>query len=585
MQKQQCISSMIDNKLIEPHFQGLVNLYIEDFFAFESLIRTHPSVERIFPDQLFVMAEDQGCLLELDYFCVVSAIESFNKQKLSGLLFVNVLPITLGKVISSFTQGSVSTALQGVVFEISEKHPLHNLEELKEYIGVLRKHGALIAIDDLGAGHSGLISWAEIKPDFVKIDRHFIEGIHIDGVKREFVRSITEIARGLRCQVIAEGIEALEELEMLHHIGINLGQGYLLHCPELEPPHHYNSRQYFPLVSKVQHISHMRHAETAESLVEYVSPITPSYSAAEVNDLFKGDPDLRCLPIVDGDEPVGIVSRSKILEVFSNRYSYPLHGKKPILKVMDEGFIIVGHQEGLHDISTKITHDESANLNNDFIITKEGRYCGVGKVSTLLKFLTETQIQRARNSNPLTLLPGNLPIYDHIEYLIIQRQEFHLAYFDINHFKPFNDHFGYSAGDEVIKRLSTILVEHTTPLSDMVGHIGGDDFVVIFRTGDWQKKCEMILESFKEFALGFYSSKEIVQNGLWCKDRSGEQRFFPILSLAIGVVHPENSRNMTHHEVSELAADAKRQAKLQTGNSLFISGRRSHIKYSELPLH
>lgn len=586
MQKQQCIASIIEGGLVEPHFQGLINFYTEDFFAFESLIRTVPSIERITPDQLFSMAESQGCLIKLDHFCVLSAIEAFNKQKLSGLLFVNVLPVTLGLILSSFSKGNIDTGLKGIVFEISEKHPLHNLEELKGYISELRKYGALIAIDDLGAGHSGLISWAEIKPDFVKIDRHFIDDIHIDSVKREFVRSIMEIARGLRCQVIAEGIEVIEELEMLHHIGINLGQGYLLHRPEVKPQHHFNNKQHFPLASKVQHISHIRHAETAESLVEYVSPITPAYSAAEVNDLFKADTDLSCLPIVDNNKPVGIVSRLKMLEVFSDRYSYPLHGKKPILQVIDKDFIVVGHQESLHNISAKITHNTSVNLNNDFIITKKDQYCGVGKVSTLLKLLTETQIQRARNSNPLTLLPGNLPIYDHIEDLIVQQQEFYLAYFDINYFKPFNDHFGYSSGDEVIKRLSSILIEYTTPLSDMVGHIGGDDFVVIFRTSDWQKKCEVILESFKEFVLEFYSDTEISQQGLWCKNRLGEQSFIPLLSLAIGVVHPENSGCMSHHEISELAADAKRQAKRQTGNYLFISPKRSQNRSCvELRLH
>ncbi len=229
-------------------------------------------------------------------------------------------------------------------------------------------------------------------------------------------------------------------------------------------------------------------------------------------------------------------------------------------------------------MSEKITGDVSNNLNIDFIITKDKRYCGVGKVSTLLKILTDAQIQRARHSNPLTLLPGNVLIHNHVESLISQQQDFHLAYFDINYFKPFNDYFGYNAGDEVIKLLSAILIEHSAPVFDMVGHIGGDDFIVVYRSNDWQRKCEFILEHFKAMTLKFYSKEEVLQQGVWCKNRRGDQDFFSLLSLAIGVVNPETSISMTYHEVSELATNAKKQAKLKAGNHLFISRRRSHYK-------
>ena len=78
--------------------------------------------------------------------------------------------------------------------------------------------------------------------------------------------------------------------------------------------------------------------------------------------------------------------------------------------------------------------------------------------------------------------------------------------------------------------------------------------------------------------LKFYSKEEVLQQGVWCKDRRGDQGFFSLLSLAIGVVNPEPSISMTYHEVTELATNAKKQAKLKAGNHLFISRRRSHYK-------
>jgi diguanylate cyclase (GGDEF)-like protein len=576
---------MIDQQLVEPHFQGLVNFYTEDYFAFESLIRVSPSLPAIRPDQLFSMAENEGYLLEFDRLCVLQAITAFSAYTLPGYLFVNILPINLGKILPTLTLSNDSSPLKGIVFEISEKHPLPNLNELKEYIKTLRQHGALIAIDDLGAGHSGLITWAEIKPDFVKIDRHFISHIHNDSIKREFVRSIVEISKGLRCKVIAEGIESIEELNALHHLGIHLGQGFLLHRPEKSPAHIFRHKRFFSVSSKFQQHIHIRHSETAESLIESVTAIPPNTHAAVVNDIFQRTPNLRCLPIVNESIPIGIISRTSILETFSGRYSYPLHGNKEIRDFMDNNPIIVDHLETLHGISTKVTDDESTDLNADFIITKNNHYCGVGKVSTLLRLLTNLQIKRARHSNPLTLLPGNIPIYEHIEDLIAQQQTFHLAYIDINHFKPFNDYFSFSAGDEVIKQLADIIMENCSSKLEMVGHIGGDDFVVIFRSNDWEKKCRRILTNFQMFTLKYYSKEEIAQQGIWYQDRKGEPRFFQLLSLAIGVVKPDLSHPITHHDVAELATKAKKQAKLTSGNHLFISPCHTHSYGNESLTH
>lgn len=79
--------------------------------------------------------------------------------------------------------------------------------------------GFSIALDDLGAGYSSLRLWSELRPDYVKIDRHFVDGIHLDTVKREFVGSILKMARASRAQVIAEGIELPEELAVLSEMG------------------------------------------------------------------------------------------------------------------------------------------------------------------------------------------------------------------------------------------------------------------------------------------------------------------------------------------------------------------------------
>ena len=98
----------------------------------------------------------------------------------------------------------------------------------------------------------------------------------------------------------------------------------------------------------------------------------------------------------------------------------------------------------------------------------------------LLKRITELQIRNARYANPLTLLPGNVPINEHVEHLLENYLPFTACYFDLDNFKPFNDLYGYSRGDMVIRLLGTILQSACNPQCDFIGHIGGDDFMIIF---------------------------------------------------------------------------------------------------------
>ena len=185
------------------------------------------------------------------------------------------------------------------------------------------------------------------------------------------------------------------------------------------------------------------------------------------------------------------------------------------------------------------------------MITRNGRYLGVGSVMDLLRRITELQVRNARYANPLTQLPGNVPIYDFIDDLLGQGSDFWIAYCDLDHFKPFNDVYGYSQGDEVIKTVAALLLEHMDDRLDFVGHIGGDDFIIILRGADWEARCRAVLA------------------GKGIEDRAGNATFFPLLSLSIGVAHPDPERCYSHHDVAALASEAKHQAKREPGNSLY----------------
>jgi len=188
--------------------------------------------------------------------------------------------------------------------------------------------------------------------------------------------------------------------------------------------------------------------------------------------------------------------------------------------------------------------------------------------------ITKQQIRNAKHANPLTLLPGSVPINDRINQLLQAKIPFSFGYFDLDHFKPYNDVYGYNAGDDIIKAVADILAEYIPEDSGLVGHIGGDDFIVILLANDWVASCEHILETFKNTVPNYYNDEDIKAGGINTENRAGEKCFFPLICLSVGLIDPiSTSKCQSHVDLADLASQAKKQAKKIEGNSLFINRR------------
>lgn len=573
------LESIIASERIEAVFQPIFDIAKNKLLGYEALVRGPRNTPLESPLSLFSKADRYGLRTELEELCIRKATSRFVERRLPGKLFLNLSPDSMLRLN---TIGSVIYRLlildpdcPRLVLELSEKYPLNDMKEIRQLSELIHEQGHEIAIDDLGTGYSGLLAWAEVRPDYVKIDRHFVSGIHEDSVKREFVRSIHEISRGLFCKVIAEGIEDARELEVIRGIGIKFGQGFLLQPPDSEPGTgipEILTRAERTLSPRFIHTSP---SETVSELLTYVAPLPPDTRSETVMDIFKANQWLRSIPIVNGSSlPVGLISRNNLQALFSGRFAHQLFGRDPISAHMNRHPILVDHQMRLEEVSRLITRNNDANLNDDFILIREDKYIGVGQTSELLRRITEYNIRYARYSNPLTMLPGNVPIHEWIDELLISGSDFRLAYIDLNNFKPFNDTYGYSRGDEVITALADILLECAVPEVDMVGHVGGDDFVVIFRGKNWEAQCGRIMELFEDSKTRFYPQEALDQGGIYCEDRQGNPVFHELLTLAIGVVNPDPAKCHSHHDVAALASAAKHQAKLKKSNYLFISRRR-----------
>lgn len=559
-------------------FQPIISLSEQQILGYEALTRGPSNSPLHSPMTLFAVARNHGRLNELEMACRKNACRCFSEQGLPGKLFLNVSPDSL--LEASHQPGRTLQLLQAfgippsqVVIELTEQSPTEDFTLLDKALHHYRAMGFSIALDDLGAGYSSLRLWSELRPDYVKIDRHFVDGIHLDSVKREFVGSIMKMARASRAQVIAEGIELPEELAVLADMGVDLVQGYLLARPQDTPPK--DARRLMPSPAEMPAIMDEQSDDLGALLctqpaVEQNTPI------ADVLEAFRAQANLNSLAVLDAQQrPVGIVHRHSLSEALLKPFATDLFARKPISRLMSQDFLAVELGQSLQRVSRLLTSRARQRMEEDFIITASGHYLGLGRVIDVLKLITEQKLQQARHANPLTLLPGNVPIQQCLTRLLQQRRAAAVCYVDIDNFKPFNDLYGYAKGDEVLLCLAQCLSEQVDPAHDFVGHIGGDDFMLVLGAGDWREKLGLLMEGFQNQCRRFYRDEHLQAGCFSAHNRQGQRQEFALLSLSIGVVHLAADRGLQldASQLAELASEAKRLAKGVPGFSLHVIDR------------
>jgi diguanylate cyclase (GGDEF)-like protein len=192
--------------------------------------------------------------------------------------------------------------------------------------------------------------------------------------------------------------------------------------------------------------------------------------------------------------------------------------------------------------------------------------------------------------NPLTRLPGNIAINRQIQQRIDNHRLFAMAYVDLDHFKPFNDNYGFSRGDDVLKitgRLIMNIVKGNYPQSSFVGHIGGDDFVFITEPSIMEDICRDLIDAFDHIIPTFYDSEDRQAGFIQSKDREGHVKMFPFLSITIGVVYADGQYYTHYGEVTEIASEMKQFAKKRAGSCYKINRRsynyNKHVKKNDIP--
>ncbi|CAH2032058.1 diguanylate cyclase [Trichlorobacter ammonificans] len=186
--------------------------------------------------------------------------------------------------------------------------------------------------------------------------------------------------------------------------------------------------------------------------------------------------------------------------------------------------------------------------------------------------LSLSRIKRIFDNNPLTRLPGNTSIHRAIDESM--GLPLAVCYVDIDHFKPYNDVFGFSHGDEVIRMLARIMSNAVRETGGgFCGHVGGDDFVFIVPRERAEQVCEIIIRHFDQIVQALFDEQTRASGVYQAFNRKGEPEEVPILGVSIAVVLAD-SPSITHAaRVAEVAAELKKKAKQDPGSSFVMDKR------------
>lgn len=562
-------------------FQPVVHMHSGQVVAYEGLIRSALPQLDLTPTDLLDLARTRGCLGQFELAAARCVAQCFARAALPGRLLVNLssravmLEGVRGEdVIDALTVPGLD--LGRVTVEISERDVVEDAARLAHALGYLRARGIRVALDDFGNGHSNFEMWNEVHPEVVKIDRYLINGLSRSAERLAIVRALCSVAETLGADLLGEGVEDEADLRMLRELGIPFAQGFLLGRPLADPPRAVTpsvlaalQAEQVPVPPRPRGPVSARPFTAGHMLIE-APTVHPSQSNDEAADLFAQHPRLHAVAVVEQGVPVGIVNRRSFTERMAQPFARELFGRKPCTTFMHPQPLLCDEDMPLQSMADILRGEDQRYLSDGFVITSHGRYLGLGTGEALVRRVTEIRVEAARYANPLTFLPGNLPVTEHIERLLQAGRPFAAAYFDLDHFKPFNDQYGYFRGDEMIRLLASVLTGDLRHETDFIGHIGGDDFMVVFQEDDWRERCEAMRQRFNGMAATLFDDADRAAGGIHAEDRHGHRRFFPITTVAVGIASFTEPFPRDAEAVATLAAAAKRIAK-NSGTGLHVT--------------
>lgn len=576
------IEEIIHNQDVTCLYQPIISLHNGEILGYEALSRGPVNTPYHSPIELIKSAEDEGIIWELEMLFRKKAIEKAATMPSNRLLFINVDPNIFkdGKYEKGFTKSYLqkySIDPKNIVFEITERTAIDDYEIFSHITNYYQSQEYKIAIDDVGSGYSGLKSITELKPDYVKIDMDLIRDVDTDNYKQAIIKALVNMSKETHMKLIAEGVETYNELKTLIKFGVHYAQGFLLYKPNQEVVAHLPEVRDFILQITKELFNTFSFDYTFDCIGKILKPVKSYASKSSCKDiktiLDSTEYDSLCLTSKEGFVE-GMIMKSYLNSKLADQYGYALYSGRSIKLLMDVRPLIIDYYTPVSIALTLAMQRKKETIYDDVIVTQSSRYFGVATIYDLIRHATESEKKYAKQLNPLTALPGNPIIRQVIEQYINNNEIIGLLYLDLDHFKAYNDVYGFEKGDLILKKTAEI-IEKVIPhigTSNFIGHIGGDDYFAIVKSNydDVQKTCDEIIKAFDKEILHFFDEETIQRGHYIGTDRNNTSRKYPLTSLSIAAYFGSISQFESPENLGTFMSGIKKRVKYLSGSSVLL---------------
>lgn len=385
---------VVKKEKLKSVFQPIFSLQDGRVLGYEALSRCADENVDLSIGQIFEMADKLGYLWDLEKLCRRKALEAAINMPQEKKLFLNVdANVILDK---GFETGVTRKYLEKysrmpetVIFEITERSDVNNTDILKQVIEHYKQQGFQIAIDDVGAGYSGLNRINSLTPQFLKIDYELVHRINESKSQKSLVELIIKHCKRMNFLVIAEGIETEEELRCVIRLGADYGQGFLLGKPEENFADAIGDEKVMSILQSVQKKKVKQ--KSIGSLSKPGIVIQEKALLFEAYSLFAADNNLEIIAVVDKKNRfMGILKR----ELFEKNFWYRMEKREKNLwdyLITDMVFTVPESMEKQEALQLAMRREENPYL--PIVVLRKERFQGIVEVKDLVRDVFEKEAQ------------------------------------------------------------------------------------------------------------------------------------------------------------------------------------------------
>lgn len=576
LEKINTLCEIIRKELISTVYQPIVSLKNRNILGYEALSRILIDGCKINIEELFSLAEQTNRGKDLEHLCHIKTLLNAKEKPLNKKLFINVDANILYNTNfkSKFMYKELLTHdlnSKDIIFEITEKNAIYNMDAFLRSVKYLQKQNFKIAIDDFGSGHSNFKRVCNTYPNYIKIDMELIRNIHESKIRKTLIKNLVNFCHDSGIYVIAEGVEVFEEMITLTRLNVDYAQGYYFSKPKKEFATNDVIKSKFLQTEDNLYKKEKISFGLISSISTNSKCILYNESALIVFNKIKRDETIQDLCVInDKNEVCGLITRSKLLETFGGQYGYNLHNKLLVKDIIDENYLCIHKNMTINNVAKLAMDRNYSQIYDPIIVSNDNnKYYGIVTVKDLLLSAMDIQVNKAESTNPLTKFPGNLEIQNMISKIIENKQQRYIIYLDLDNFKAYNDNYGFTNGDKIIKHLAKS-IKKSCDSDDFIGHIGGDDFVIITQKKDIKNLTDLIINRFKKDLKRFYNDTDWNNKYITSKNRNGFRELFDLTTVSIAVVKYTNDID-SMEKLSKKITFTKKKSKEIKGNSVYYS--------------